>query len=77
MDERDQIELPEGTEWRVSLGQLKVFPDDVIEPMALELARSLDCHVPTKECEAAAVGFVRALIAHGWLICPPSLAPRS
>ena len=70
-DERNQIKLPEGAEWLILCGQLKIFPDDVIEAVALEFARSLDCHVPSKECEAAVVGFVRALQARGWTLIQP------
>jgi hypothetical protein len=51
---------------RVSLGTLKVFPPNLIQELASDLGRSLDCYVPTTECEAAVVRFALALEKAGW-----------
>jgi hypothetical protein len=55
----------------VSLGQLKIFPEKAVAQFALSLSRSLDCHVPLTEGEAAAVSFAQALHEAGWVILMP------
>ena len=72
-----ELYLPDDAEWKVICGQIRIFPEAAIAACALSLSRSLDCHVPTKECEVAAVEFVRALKACGWTLCPPSGDPQS
>lgn len=61
----------------VSMGQRQVFPADLVEELCLDLSRSLDCHVPTGEGEAAVVSFVAALVRRGWKVYRPELDPHS
>ena len=70
----EKLDVSDEARWAVACGTKNVFPAFAIERLALELSRSLDCHVPIMDCEAAAVVFVRALIEHGWEISP-SLPP--
>ena len=56
----------------IALGQLTLFPRSAIAEMARDLGRSLDCYVPTTECEAAVARFVSALKGHGWRFYRPA-----
>ncbi len=58
----------------VAIGQRKVFPEDAINELALDLGRSGDCYIPVTEVEAAVVSFVRALGKSGWTVFPPGNA---
>lgn len=70
-EELKEVSISPDTQWRIAFGQTKVFPEQVVAELALSLSRSLDCHVPTTECEAAVAGFVRALQARGWSVRQP------
>ena len=62
---------------RITAGELRVFPETEIARLGVELMRSLGCHVPTTECEAAVSKFVAALVCLGWTVSPPYGVPRS
>jgi|SRR3954453_2676800 hypothetical protein len=62
---------------RISQGELRIFPEREIGKLGVALMRSLGCHVPTTECEAAVVEFAAALIGLGWTLAPPCAVPRN
>ena len=37
------------------------FPEDLIECLALDIGRTVDCYVPVTECEGAVADFVSAM----------------
>ena len=64
-DDLSELKIGQETPENVSLGLERVFPFQAVQKLALDLSRSLDCHVPTVEAEAAVVSFVLALKIRG------------
>lgn len=61
----------------IATGQVHVFPANIVQQLAIDLGRGVDCYFPTMEAEAAVASFVLALQAAGWRVFQPCGDPQN
>ena len=71
----EKVILTSNDAGEVALCRKTVFPPHAVQELALCIGRSVDCYVPTSECEAAVVEFVLALERCGWALYRPAHEP--